>query len=338
MHMPEGLNHYENSAPRAREDRLVRRGMRLPHLRLMAALESTGQISAAATALAMSQPAASRLCAEMEEMTGVTLYRRTGRGVELTVYGQRLARRARTILRELDEADREITELRSGLSGRVRIGAVTGAAIELLLPAIRQARVNYPGIDISVEVGTSDELCGILDSGRIDFFLGRIPATRELRRYGAEFLAEEPVSLVVRPGHPLLRQNPVRLEDCVRYDWVMQPEGTLLRRTVEDRLQQLAVALPAKVLSTSSLLLTLITISQTNAITPVARSVADFFGASAEFGARLEALPLAQVITISPYSIVSLPGQSLSPASQIIHDLVRRRFIDRGAQPAPLPP
>lgn len=299
-----------------RADHLVRNGVRLSHLRMMVALEQTRQVSAAAALLAISQPAASRLCAELEASCGVKLYRRNGRGVELTTYGERLARRAWTILRELDEADREIAELKSGVGGKVAVGAVTGAAIDLVLPAIRHARLSYPHINVNVDIATSDELAAALDAGRLDFFLGRVPAACDPQRYCARLFNDEPLGLVVRPGHPLLRQSPVSLADCVAYDWVMQPEGSLLRRTVEDHLRDCGAPLPAKVLGTASLVLTLVTISQTNAIAPLARTVADFFAD------RVEQLAVAPELTIPPYSLITLAGQELSPASRILYDLI----------------
>ncbi|WP_159460355.1 LysR family transcriptional regulator [Tistlia consotensis] len=306
-------------------DRLVRRGLRLPHLRIIVALEATGQISGAADLLAMSQPAVSRLCAELERIAGVKLYRRHARGVVLTPYGERLARRAWTILRALDEADREIAELKSGVRGKVWIGAVTGAAIELVLPAIKHARINFPHIDVSVDVATSDDLTAALDAGRLDFFVGRVGTASDPRLYDARLIGNEPLALIVRPGHPLTRQDPLRLDDCVHYDWVMQPEGALLRRTVEGYLRERRVALPTKVLSTSSILLTLITVTQTNAIAPIARVVADFFAASGGGGHRVETLDVARDIAIAPYSLITLAGQELSPASRILYDLIGRQ-------------
>ncbi|HSO48568.1 MAG TPA: LysR family transcriptional regulator, partial [Rhizobiaceae bacterium] len=72
---------------------LLRRGLKLQHFRLFAALDETGQISAAAEMLALSQPVASRLAADAERLSGAILYRRGSRGVTLTAAGQALARR-----------------------------------------------------------------------------------------------------------------------------------------------------------------------------------------------------------------------------------------------------
>ena len=56
--------------PGLRRDVLIRKGLRFPQLRIMVALQDTGQISGAAAAIAMTQPAASRLLAELERTVG----------------------------------------------------------------------------------------------------------------------------------------------------------------------------------------------------------------------------------------------------------------------------
>lgn len=307
-------------------DRLLRRGIRLSHLRLMAALKDSGTMSGAADLLAVSQPAASRLASELEEIVGVPLYERHARGILLTAYGEHLARRARSVMRVLDEADRELGELKSGLTGHVRIGAVTGAALEFVLPAIRQARVSHPQVEVTVEVDISDRLIEDLENGRLDFFLGRIPAGRDPAQYESKVASDEPVVLVVRPGHPLTRIEKPALEACVAYDWVMQTRGALLRRTVESYLANHGVPLPAKVLNTSSMLFTLVAVSQTNAIAPLAQSVAEFFRGEMGTGARLHRLPVATDLAISPYAVTKLAGHELTPAARLFHDLITRRI------------
>src|SRR6186997_3326327 len=91
--------------------------LKFSHMRMIAALEQHGSVSAAAATLNISQPAASRMVAEMETIVRAKLLERLPRGVALTAYGQALARRARTILAEIREADREIRDLRDGRGG-----------------------------------------------------------------------------------------------------------------------------------------------------------------------------------------------------------------------------
>ncbi|RUU57345.1 LysR family transcriptional regulator, partial [Mesorhizobium sp. M2C.T.Ca.TU.002.02.1.1] len=86
---------------------LQRSGLSLRHMRMITVLDDHGRVSAAAQVMNISQPAASRMIAEMEAVLDVKLCERLPRGVTLTPYGHALARRARSILLEMREADRE---------------------------------------------------------------------------------------------------------------------------------------------------------------------------------------------------------------------------------------
>lgn len=300
----------------------VRRGLKVQHLRLFASLAGTRQISAAAEALAMSQPAASRLAAETARIVGATLYLRTSRGIELTPAGEAFARRARRMLLEIDETEREVSEILAGQSGQVNVGSVTGPAVEHVLPAIRQARLSMPRVTVNVEVATSDVLCEALSQGYLDFYLGRLPDDRDRRKFDLHNIGPEPISLIVRSGHPLLRAPGRALERLSEFDWVLPFERTLLRITVENALARQGVALPAKVINTSSAMLTIVTVSRTNAIAPLSTSVARFF--ASEFGnpGGVVELPVELALEVEPYALIRTAGRELTPAAQAMYEVV----------------
>ena len=75
-------------------------------------------------------------------------------------------------------------------------------------------------------------------------------------------------------------------------------------------------------LSTSSLLLTLAYISQTNAIAPVASAAADFYGREDGLGGRIVTLPVDTAMFVAPYSLITHAGRPLSPASRILFTLL----------------
>jgi len=156
-------------------DSLLRRGLKLSHLRLLAALLETGQLGLAADRMAIAQPAASRLLAEVERIVGQPVHLRTGRGLPLTPMGQALAHRATRVVTELRDAEREVAEIAGGQSGHVRIGSVTGPALDRVLPALRTARLALPSVTAEVVVAPSDLLAQQLLSGRLDFAIGRMP-------------------------------------------------------------------------------------------------------------------------------------------------------------------
>ncbi len=302
--------------------RLLRRGLKISHLRLLAALAQTGQMSAAADALGISQPAASRLAAEAEHITGVKLYERTSRGIVLTVYGQAFTNRARRMIDEIEHAERELVEIAAGNGGTVHIGAVTGPAVEHILPAIRKARMGLPNVTINMEVATSDVLTDRLLEGSLDFVLARCPPHHSPTRFTMRVVGPEPVSLIVRKGHPLLGRGTVMLGETIDYDWVLPFEGALLRTVMENQLLKRGLSLPRKVLNTSSTLLTIVMVQQTNAIAPMAASVASFFASAAGDASPIVKLPTFDRLEVEPYALMVPAGRRLTPAAQALYDLV----------------
>ncbi|GGB14607.1 LysR family transcriptional regulator [Allosediminivita pacifica] len=304
---------------------LVRKGLKFSQLRLLVALRDLGQIGAAAHQVGLTQPAASRLMAQLEELSGVALYTRHARGVVLTEAGRVLAQQAASTLQGLDLANERIGQLVRGARGLVRVGSVTGPSLELLLPVLREARLAYPEIELAVEVGTSDRLSDLLLNRELDFYIGRIPERADAGVYELDVIGPEPISLVVRLGHPLVRQDRLQLRDCLDYDWVTQPPGGLLRRTAETFILKQGLPLPKRVLGTSSTLFTLAMLNETNAIAPLARAVADFFIARGALGSRLARLPVAEDMQVGDFGLVRRAGEAVSPATERLLEMLRGR-------------
>ncbi|MFB2550540.1 LysR family transcriptional regulator [Ensifer soli] len=301
---------------------MFRPGLKISHLRLILAVEEHRQVSAAAHALNMSQPAASRMLGEIEAIFRTPLCERVARGVELTAYGKALARRARSIFLELREAAREINELKTGSGGSVSLGSVTGPALNLAVPAIRQVSTAYPGIEISVQIENSNVLTRELLAGRHDFVLGRIPEDANPEHFAMTEIGEEHIALIVRDGHPLLDRAPVSVDDLPGYDWVFQPRGTLLRRAVEDRFLAAGVPLPVTVINTSSIVLTIAIVRNTSAIAAVARDVATLIAGHGADSGDIRVLPIDFPLRIKPYSLITAQGRALTPSARLLYDLI----------------
>ncbi|NKN13237.1 LysR family transcriptional regulator [Rhizobium laguerreae] len=319
---PFSMDHVDIHSDNFGDDNLLRAGLKLNHLRMIVAIEDSGQISAAADVLNISQPAASRMLSEMESITKTSLYERVARGVVLTTFGAALARRARKILLELREASREIGELKSGKGGSVFIGAVTAPAMSLVVPAINRVRKAYPGIEINIQVETSNVLARELLAARHDFIIGRIPDDLNPRLFEVTEIGIERACLIVRSSHPLMKQKTSSLADVKDYDWVFQPPGTLLRRTIEDVFLSRGVALPENIVNTSSLLLTCAIICETDAIAPVAVDVAQFLASQGSNASDVRMLPIDFDINVKPYSMITARERALPPSARLLYDII----------------
>ena len=287
-------------------------------LRLLAELDHSGALGVAAARIGVAQPAASRLLAEMEEALGLTLHERQGRGLRLTQVGQALARRAARIEIELADAARDIVEAVTGRAGVVRVGAVTGPALSLVMPTLIALQRENPEFRAEVTVGTSITLCDQLREGRLDFALAR-PSLGETQ-LEARVIAVEPLSLVVRRGHPLLVQPQIAVDDLLKFDWVMGDDETLLTQTVVNRLAELGLPVPERRISTSSFLFTLALLNQTDAIAPLATPVVDSFAGNPSV--PFVSLPIDMGLSVAPFSLVTRAGAQMTPSAQRLIDAI----------------
>lgn len=291
--------------------------LNLNHLRLIAAIAEHRQVSLAAQALAMTQPAASRTLAEAELRVGSALFERHAKGMTLTDVGESLARRARNVLDELNLASDEVDRLRLGRGGVVRIGAVSGAAVGCVVPVVRRLKAEAPGVEVHVEVATSEALLAGLLARRHDVMLGRVPPRLAQDGVAQDGLAlfparGEEVCIVARQSHSAAGGGPVAMADLGCCDWVMQAPGAPIRQAVEDAFVAQGAALPHRVVNSASLLIALAMLDEPSVVTPLSREVADLVT-----GRRsdLTVLPLAARIEVAPYSLVTLADRRLSPVA-----------------------
>ncbi len=103
-------------------------------------MEEEGNVRRAADVLGMTQPAASRLLKELEDVLDVRLFDRTPHGMHATLYGEVMIRHARMVLSNLSQAHDEISALRSGLAGQVQIGTIATAAATMVPLAIARVK------------------------------------------------------------------------------------------------------------------------------------------------------------------------------------------------------
>ena len=124
----------------------VGRRLKLRDLQLLEAVVRWGSIAKAARQLNLTQSAASKAISRLEHAIGARLLDRDSRGVEPTLYGRSLLRRALAIFDELRQGVKEIEFLADPTAGEVRVGCPEANAAGLLPAVIQQLRRKYPGI------------------------------------------------------------------------------------------------------------------------------------------------------------------------------------------------
>lgn len=297
------------------------RKIKLNHLRLVSAIERHRQIGLAAEAMAITQPAASRMLVELEQLLGVTLFERHARGMVPTAYGQAMAERARCLLLNLSDLGNELQDLKQGVAGSVSVGAVTGAAVGVVIPAIAQLRTTVPNAEIQINVETSPILLRQLREGLCDMVLARMSDQIDPQAFEVVPAKDETVCLLVREGHPLAQASTVSLAELHHFEWVAQTHLIPIQQAVDSAFLDSGYPLPANVTSTTSLLVILAMLPSSDAIAPVASEVATLL-TSDKLGAKLKVLALDRPIQVSPYYLITLKDRILSPLSQTFRSLI----------------
>ncbi len=151
------------------------REISLDRLRTLVVISQLGSFAAAARQLNLAPPTISLHVAELESRVGATLLTRTRGQVRPTVIGETLLVRARRLLADAEMALDEVRNQVQGLTGRVRLGASTGAIAHLLPEALEHLRSEHPGIDVQVQVLTSQASLVQLREGLLDIGLVALP-------------------------------------------------------------------------------------------------------------------------------------------------------------------
>ncbi|MDH2327183.1 LysR family transcriptional regulator [Cereibacter sp. SYSU M97828] len=298
--------------------------MKLNQLRLIAAIAEHGQLQVAADMLAISQPAASRMLAEVERVVGGALFLRHPKGMTMTLLGRVLARRAAAMTVGMQDMARELQLLRQGKGGVVRVGSVTGPGVGYLVPAIRQLKGASPDVEVMVDIAPSTQLLRGLVAGDYDFVIGRLLPDSDRADFSVEPAGHEVVRFLVRRDHPLVSVPALPLAELRNYDWIIQDRGTPIREVVDARI---GGAEPRGLITTTSLLLMVALLLQSNAIAPMAQEVTDLMTAAPIGG--FAALDLAEEIVVPPYFIIETRGRQLSPAAQRLKALLQSELHQR---------
>jgi DNA-binding transcriptional LysR family regulator len=166
-----------------------------------------GSLSKVAVTYGTSQPNISRQIGELEQECGGRLFERTGRGVVLTEFGQRVVPKVRAWLAGTEQLVNDVRTSAGTPIGKVRIGSLPSTAHPLVSTLYRQLKERYPLIQLSVREGQGAQLETWLEDGSVD--LAILYRTSESPRNGETYLVETSTYLVSAAGDRLTSRKTV---------------------------------------------------------------------------------------------------------------------------------
>ncbi|WEK00406.1 MAG: hydrogen peroxide-inducible genes activator [Candidatus Sphingomonas phytovorans] len=147
----------------------------LKQLQYLVALQDHGHFGRAAEACFVTQSTLSAGIRELETLIGVTLVERTRRVVRFTPLGDRIADKARRVLREAEELGDLARAAGRPLSGEMRMSVIPTIAPFMLPRILPRLRRDYPDLKLFLREEPSAAACEGLHNGRTDCVLLALP-------------------------------------------------------------------------------------------------------------------------------------------------------------------
>ena len=213
----------------------------LAALDLLVRVAEGGSLGAAARAIGIAQPNASRSIARLERQLGVVLLHRGPTGSDLTAEGSVVVEWAREALAGVD---RLVTGTRS-LAAQERPHLTVAASFtvaEYLAPAwLSRFRQAYPDLMVSLAVGNSQQVLRQVTSGEVPLGFVETPTVR--RVVHSAIVAKDALVVVVSPGHPWAgRSRSVGPEELAAASLVVREAGSGTRETLVRALAKAGMA------------------------------------------------------------------------------------------------
>lgn len=197
----------------------------------------------AAEALYLSQPAVSQQIKTLEQMLGLKLFERLGRGIVLTHAGQELLRHTERLLTLLAETAPVVHEIHALERGNVLVGASTSAATYVVPALLGAFHASFPQIHVTLLVANRRAMEERLIDHQVDLVVMSLIEHQD--RFVVEFLTFYELVVVAPPSHPLAGSSTLTLQDLQYETFLLREQGSGTRLETEQHFAQAGMRLRA---------------------------------------------------------------------------------------------
>lgn len=195
--------------------------LELRHLRSLIAISQTSTLGDGAARLHLTQSALSHQIRAMEGHYGLALFERLPRGLRLTVAGERLLALAKSVLPQVEDAQRDLLRLQSDTRGEMRIALECHTCFDWLMPVMDEFRRRWPEVEVDLVAGFHSDPLAMLAQGRADVVIGSAP--RKRRSYIVRPLFRFEILLLVPIEHRLKARRFIDARDLAGETLITYP-------------------------------------------------------------------------------------------------------------------
>ena len=179
--------------------------------------------SRAAEELQLTQPSITARIKALERELGDEVFERSSRGVRLTNAGIIFLPHAERMLQMLREAKGSVEEIRSVQAGTLRLGSALTVSTYVLPRILRTFYSHYPGVEVIVYTGRSEEMLNLVLTDEVHVGLVRSLIHPDVETID---LYEDDVILVTNPDHPFAANHQAMIEEVARQSVILADRGS----------------------------------------------------------------------------------------------------------------
>jgi DNA-binding transcriptional LysR family regulator len=191
--------------------------------------------SKAADFLFLTQPSVTARIQSLERDLGEALFERNGRGVRLTEMGTAFLPYARRALKALQEGRDAIEGMRNLDIGTLKLGAALTVSTYVLPKILRKFCSTYPGVEVSVHTGRSEQVLQMVLGDDVHCALERTVHHPDVVTVP---LYEDDLVLVAAPSHRLARNKQAAIEEVGREQLILYDKGSSYNQLIQGVFRQ----------------------------------------------------------------------------------------------------
>lgn len=300
-------------------------GLDLRKIQHMLALAEHGSFCKAAEAMNITQPALSRSIQSLEDALGAQLFDRTFRNIQLTPVGYLGIEAGRQILSSAAEFHRIIGHADAGEIGELRIGLGNVTSAFLGPPLLRVYAERHPQLRLVLRVDTPENLYDMLRTEKIDVVVGNnTEALSSFVDLDVDMIGSFERGFFARMSHPLGGIKDLTTDDLAAYPvGATYPLPDAVCHTIKHTYGFGSVDGFFRIRSNH----------HASLVDLMLNSDAIIFGSNIAYLAQLRLGNVMQLdvrpkFTVDmPLSITSMAGRSISPAANLIGNVIREHLL-----------
>jgi DNA-binding transcriptional LysR family regulator len=211
--------------------------MTLHQLKVFLAVARHSSITKASHQLHISEPSVYQQIKSLQTNFGRGLYRRVGRGIELTPEGKAFVTQATEVLRKADELERQFTKAPVATETEsVVIGGSHVLSESVLADLWVAFKSRRPDVQVHFRTKSSPFIERLVMNGKVD--LGLITNATSTSQLIVEPFRQEEMVVIVSRQHPLARQHSLTLPELARVPLIVRGRKKSSSQQILDEVEQ----------------------------------------------------------------------------------------------------